>query len=864
MSVHRTVQAFNQTLLETLDNFRNPTWLGEKSPLAAPYILGRQLSSQVESPQARGKVLQDVIKKATAQLEGKNARRSRAILEELYFKGRPVREVCSHADVMLSRSSLYESRNEAIDELAVILARELQPALALEAPPRLVGELYGYGEIAHTCLDALRNADTVAISGMGGMGKTTVGSYIAHTWGAKHTCWYTIRSGFTDHLGMLLRHLGYHFHQQGNPLLWQQMIASENRIDMPIVLGLLRYSLEQARQRPLLLCIDEVDLLRPAESGEHAQIVTFLRSVSGTMPLLLLGQRIAFDVDQHFELSGIKRDIVRQWLHQAGLRLGNDEFYHLWDYTHGSPQLVSLFVTMQQVGESLPAVLDHLSAAPSVEDLLGRIMVRLSDSERSVLFALAVMQGPAPRDAWQQSPDAGALHMLAERRLIQSDEYGGVWLLPVFAQLLMNIAPQEQLAALHLNAARIFAERSYYTVAAHHLAAAGQPLDALALWREQREQQIDQGQAYAALQIFRPMLALPWDDTVGEELRLTCVRLEQLLGQAAQALEDLRSIAWRTPLLSVEADELTGEIANEQGDFANASQAFTEGIKVAEQLLEVRIARMHKGRAWAYLRVKDRDHAWTEVQRAAYEVENFKGLLQEEEYCDYTAAERHYVAALELARDLDHVQGLAKTNANLSGLYARLGRFELALQHWHDADASYRHLGKTRAVAGCKLNLSFLYILAGEYQLAFEAAQQVERYLAERDVETPPGLRALIHQGMAEASLGLGNLAAAEGYAQAALNSTEQRTLPDTQRTLAEIQLALGNLDAARLYVDKALSIAQAHEDRYLEAYAWRVAASICIGCDDTEGAAFSVARASKLFAELGLAHEVEKTQSII
>jgi tetratricopeptide (TPR) repeat protein len=857
-----TIPSFNQTLQEALNHFRDPTWLGENSPLAAPFILGRQLGAKVESPRARGQVLQDVIKRAAEQLDGKYGIRSRTILEEYYFKGRGVRDVCAHPDVALAKSVFHTSQREAISSLATVLARELQPALALEGPPQLRGVLYGYNAIADACLAALRSVGTVGISGMGGTGKTTIGSHIAQAWGPTHTCWYTIRPGLNDHLGLLLRHLGYFFQQHGSPLLWQQLIATDrqaiSQADLQTILGLLRYSLEQRRQ-PILLCIDEIDLLRPTEDGEHAQLMTFLRSVSGIMPLLLIGQRVAFDVDLHFELAGVTKLVMRQWLHAEGLHLASEEHDLLWSYTAGSPQLLSLFLTMQKVGEPLAAVLGQLPAAPSVEDLLGRIVSRLTPDERSVLFALAVILDVAPCDAWQHGTAAGALHMLAERRLVQSDEYGGIWLLPIFRQLLVRIMAPEQLSALHSNAARIYAERGKYTTAAYHLVAAGEPRAALLLWREYREQQIDQGQGHAALQIFRPLLQLPWEAQAAEELRLICARLEQLLGRGQLALQDLRSIVWQMPLLRIEADELAGEIANDLSRFSDASSAFDEGLQTAEHLLEVRLARMHKGRAWTYLRTVGRDQAWLEVQRAAYEVENFKGLLQEEQYCNYVLAERHYRSALDLAQELDHVQGLAKTHANLSGLYARLGHFSQALEHWHAAETSYQHLGKTLAIAGCKLNLAFLYILAGEYQLALQASGQVESFLTTRGVTMPSGMRNVLDQGMAETYLGLNDLPAAERCALAALHSSEKRTLPDTHRTLAEIALAQNDLVTAKTHIQEALALARAYEDRYLEAYAWRVAVRIAAACHDEQGARSAATAAVTLFTQLGLAHEASK-----
>ncbi|HUM68160.1 MAG TPA: hypothetical protein PLK31_04870, partial [Chloroflexota bacterium] len=61
---------FFEQLRLALNNFHDAQWLGENSPLAAPYFLGSALQGVLEADTAvgRGQVLQQVIHAATDSL----------------------------------------------------------------------------------------------------------------------------------------------------------------------------------------------------------------------------------------------------------------------------------------------------------------------------------------------------------------------------------------------------------------------------------------------------------------------------------------------------------------------------------------------------------------------------------------------------------------------------------------------------------------------------------------------------------------------------------------------------------------------------------------------------------------------------
>ncbi|MFZ4661935.1 MAG: hypothetical protein ACOYNY_33300 [Caldilineaceae bacterium] len=113
------------------------------------------------------------------------------------------------------------------------------------------------------------------------------------------------------------------------------------------------------------------------------------------------------------------------------------------------------------------------------------------------------------------------------------------------------------------------------------------------------------------------------------------------------------------------------------------------------------------------------------------------------------------------------------------------------------------------------------------------------------------------------AYLGLGDLPAATVCVQAVLTQEEIGLFPDAYRTLAEFQLQSGQLESARLLITDAISYAQQNQDRYLEAYAWRVAARIHQADQNQVAAQQAAPRAREMFTNLHLDHEVAKIPHI-
>lgn len=293
----RTATSFFDHLKLALEHLSTPWILDEHSPLAAPYFLGQALQDMPTTAEGRGQALQDELYQALISLwngsfpatwdamqtaveeeETTNGRGSRYLCQvlelnyfHLFFLPKPQSQAEIYHDILhISRASHDRRLKEATHQLGQLLLQRVRPAVRQERPTLSVN-LIGRDAILKEALNELEQRHTVLLTGPGGVGKTALGIAIGEQWSSPAVFWYTIRPTFNDHLGNLLFALAHFLHGQGVSNLWHQLIADGGQVkDFQRALGLVRTDLEAMRTMPLF-CLDEVDLLRPAdpEDGQH-------------------------------------------------------------------------------------------------------------------------------------------------------------------------------------------------------------------------------------------------------------------------------------------------------------------------------------------------------------------------------------------------------------------------------------------------------------------------------------------------------------------------------------------------------------------------------------------------------------------
>ena len=107
----------------------------------------------------------------------------------------------------------------------------LSPALRLEFPLRVERKLFSREWVFHSCWQALQNGRTVAIGGAGGVGKTTLGSFLANKWGRHNVFWFTVRPGLNDNAQSLAFAMGHFLKTLNEPTLYQEKLTKKKKIN---------------------------------------------------------------------------------------------------------------------------------------------------------------------------------------------------------------------------------------------------------------------------------------------------------------------------------------------------------------------------------------------------------------------------------------------------------------------------------------------------------------------------------------------------------------------------------------------------------------------------------------------------------
>jgi tetratricopeptide (TPR) repeat protein len=855
-----TEDLFRQQLTRALERFHEPKWLEEHSPLATPYFLGNYLSQSGadNTVEENGEALRELIQETlqSLQQDGEEAKEQYDLLRWSFIWPKPVPQIC--ADLNISRATYYRYRRKAIAQLEKALVQRLRPSLRLEDPPTK-SPMVGRTKIASQCLDALQAGKTIAVTGSIGVGKTTLGTYLAACWQSQPVFWFTLRPRLNDHLHSVLFTLAFFLHRQGRSSLWLQLIAGMDskpeQHNREMTLSLLRHDLKEMNENPPLLCFDDVDLLRPLESEQHAQVQVFLESLRGLAPIIFIGQQVTLDVDHHQSLGGLAPSEVKAMLRQANIELSEADREVLARFTHNVPYLLELFIFLHRSGEPMADILADISTTPSAEFLFSRIWQRLREDERRLLAGLSVFRRPVPADAWV---DSDGLKRLITRLFVLQGKSGHLSTIPALQSIIYSQLSAEDREILHLDAATVRSERGDYTAAAYHLIRGGRPATAIRLWDAHWRQEVDQGHSAAALSMFAAISAISLPPPERETLVLLRSRLRLLAGDYSGIMRDLHAARWQDPLHKAQAKRMAGDVSYERGQIDKAIESYQDGIQTLHDL-EYEMASSYKEMAKAYAHKPDLDAAWRAAQLARYEVENMMGSIQSDRGY-FGEAKVHFEQALVLAQGLNHIEGEGKTRNNLAWVLKQQGDYKEANFQWERAGECYRQIGRLTLLAGIKVNQAAAWTQMGKGEAAVplleEALSVFETLGFARGI-------AITHYNLAETFLALGNMEAAERYAWRSIEDKEPSILPANLYVLAEVRLAQERFHEAESFSRNAIEAATKNQQLLSLAYAYRTLAKCNLLQEKIEAGKRALEQALNLFQQLELPHEIEASMWI-
>ncbi|MCB0014120.1 MAG: ATP-binding protein, partial [Anaerolineales bacterium] len=830
-------RSFPTLIREALNLIQKPAQLGEKSLLASPYFLASYFSGseRAADDRSRGRQLIALLQAAAEDLwpgqlpknkdellvavaeerlaSGNKGRRYRYLLLELRFfrhyilpRDHPRRVLDMQEFLNVSESRFFVHLEEAIEALAHYFLERVQPTFRLEKPT-LAAQLFGRDSNLALLNDHLASGATVSLSGVGGIGKSTLGATVHRHWPGQMAFWYTFRPGLNDDLPSLLFSLGHFLQLHGAQHLWQQLHARAGEaLDTNLALGLLREDLALLPAPPLL-CFDEVDLLHTSERtprrANHILVLEFLDTLRGLAPILFIGQRPLLDTDYQLSPKGLGEMDIRQMLAAAGMTSADDPLVAaLRRASGGNPRLLELFIALQLTGVPEDALLESRGQA-ALKPLFHRLWKRLDTRERALLGYMAVFRNACPV-AGLLEREQETLIVLQQRRLVHLDEAQGGSILPVVQSLIYAELPPAVKETLHSRAARLRYALADYTAAAYHWLAAGQPGVAIQTWYEHMEEEIRRGKGGAALALFTTLQPDTVATSEGQALVIMQARLYLLVGEAEKALAGLETFSWEPDeALAAEALRLAGNAHQILGDTYQALDEYSQAIAQLSRTMS-QITQLHWRIGQMHFRHSELAQADRELLAARMQVALFEATLAMMRG-HFTEAEPLYEQARALATQLGDDKSLAQTYYQWTALLGRQNEIEAAEAAAYKAMALFEKLGDRVMVEGTRADIAGWYLNVRQFEKTIGPGEEALRFF--EGIKYDRRISSLCNN-LAEAYCELGQTARARELAGRVLQMEHPRALPNAFYTLGRVNHLEGTLETAEHSFQEGIRIA--------------------------------------------------------
>lgn len=725
----------------------------------------------------------------------------------------------------------------------------IRPDVPRPPPPSAIPEIPLFigrdSELAY--FEAMLDRSGLAvISGMAGIGKTSLAAVMAHRLAVPdQTFWHVFHEG--EGVESVIWRLAGFLAWRGQEDLWR--LLQNTRLTggrPPPPESLFDYVTQLLRGRGYLLCFD--DFQHVDEDPLLHQLVEQLRILlgGGELRMIITTRRIpefvqrvvAFD-----PLGGMSPADTRRLLEAQAISLTGDRLDQLHTYTGGNAQLLALAVDILRDTGGAASLLDRLVDADNIERyLLDEIDGRLSRDERQVMSAVAVLQGyPAGRDAVEVVLDGRStrriLRDLADRSLLtvsRVDEERLYTQHAIVRDFYYSSLGRAQRREMHLRAGQFYrSERLDILLAASHYGLGGSfseaadlaTSDVRALINRGQTQQLGRllasfepgqvdamrwaivknaegqiflylGESQPARDAFQAALAaleiLPTSDETRRIMARACLGMGELLTQ--QAPEE--GLGWLERGLSL----VTGLDAGQEAALTlqmGELYMFTGRFEEAQAALERGLAGLPPGPS----------------QWRASALENL-GAVAVMARGDVAAAYDLAIEALEVSQELEDSFRIARLKSMLGGLKQMSDDWPAAGTYLEEAVEIAERLGNQRILAQAAMNHGVLLTYVGDYD---GARRRLSTALtAARRTDHLYGV-ALTLLSSADVALRLNEWeqgAAFIGEAeQLAQELRLHALLPRIARMRALIALGLGDFETALLRAEESVDLATANRD---------------------------------------------------
>jgi ATP/maltotriose-dependent transcriptional regulator MalT/DNA-binding XRE family transcriptional regulator len=717
-------------------------------------------------------------------------------------------------------------------------------------------------------LERLAAERCVALCGLAGMGKTTLGAALARKQALNGPIfWLTFTAGVTAAVEVLIRQLALFLTAHGLAEQVLPLVRREAGTALPLDQQMTIINAAFARF-PSLICLDDAHV-----TIGDAEMTAVIRHLAATTPvslLLLSRETLSIHGITTIPMLGLTQADGLALIARLAGQLDSTLAQRLLDKTGGSPMLLRLALgQIRDVQTDPQHFIDTLETQPQVAAYLLDTMLRdLSEPARQLVALLSVFRQPINLydDTLVELSQAALQHdtgvynlaaALAEAQrfgLIDNPAHANLHRLlrdHVYAALSTDVSLRKR---LHLVAAdwseRVAADA---LEAAYHYSRAGELSGAVEALVDQTQALINRGQSLAAVAMVEELLPRArtkiaarnaGSEAVDSLRRLLMVRGDLLINtlRAAEAETNYREALGLSAQPTVRA-QVAARLAESRLQRSQVAEALqlcqTAAVALAPDSQDTAVRSPHAlllaqlagVECQAHLLMSNLDEAQRVARYALGLIDQVSGVALKAT-APVEARARSTLGVVANIRGqpqtaLDHweraiaaarLAGLRRLEyrcqMNIGILFHQQNEVENALRNFNEALAGVRSIGDSFLTARILHNISFIQHLRGEMVAALETSREacaIKRRMGDR-----PSLAASENQ-QAMILLALGRASEARALSERLLAEVDEgwdkRMVGGFWDTLGLIALVQRDLDTAQAAMERARSFPGAVED---------------------------------------------------
>jgi tetratricopeptide (TPR) repeat protein len=687
----------------------------------------------------------------------------------------------------------------------------------------------------------------VVITGLAGMGKTTLGAKLARAVAADpdRIFWFTFDHVEKTTADALYWAVATFLENRGEASLAHYLrgeIGAQKPLERTARLNLLISALAGG---DYVLCFDDFQIA--ADAPEVAYIFEQIRQrfveLRQRLParFIIMGRAVSPDMEHLVPetLHGLTLATTHNFLLDRGVTLPREHLTQLWQQTEGNPKLLELSAGALRdlSGAAAGNFINSLLRRGDIRDyLLHNIYAALTPAEQVVMGALAVFPGPIDRSGVEEllsdadlGPIAQQIDALANKHVLELTPDDQIDCHDLVREYCYHILSRRDRDRFHARAERYFEQEQNWIAAAHHQLERREAGRALDLLVAHADDIINSGGAATlAQQLSRPTAAAltPAQRVL---LRKTQGRAFTVQGHYQSALAAYEA-ALEEAAPEHDRAEMLWLIARtylKLGDYEQTRDYCLRSLQISERAAgqQIDIARAHHDLGWAQYRLgrlpeAARHFALAEKiaqdsheRQVAAQASMASGVIAWKENRLEEARDR-----IEASRRVFREQGSRSDEANAIGnlglVFRALTNVDRELACYLQAADVYEQIGDLHGLLYAVNNAGYLY-------LSIRNFKEAERYYTRlRQLAADAGQKPMLSLafcGLADSCLAQSETRRALDFAvQARQQAAEAGTgleLGLTGRVLGDIWLALDDAAQAKRYFEDSIPILKQHQE---------------------------------------------------